>query len=337
MFSKEQRANTFSGIWFVALFAMASTYISEFAIFQQMGISPLIIGILLGMAYGNTLRNRLPKEWVGGIVFSTKQILRTAIVLFGFRVTFNQIIDVGIAGIIVDAIMVVTVFVFGSYIGIKLLKMDRDTAMLTSSGASICGAAAVLATDSVLKAESHKVAVAVATVVIFGTIAMFLYPIMFKMGFLGLDEKAFGIYIGATVHEVAHVVASGGAISPVVAESSIIVKMARVMLMAPFLIILGYYLSKTANTNSQTKILIPWFAVMFVVVAGFNTLDLLPKDIISVINQIDTFMLTMAMCALGMESNFAKFKNLGMKPFYLAGILFIWLLVGGYFITTLFV
>ncbi len=338
-FSKENRANTFSGILFVALFAMAATYLAEFKVFKELGISPLIIGIVIGMFYANTLRNKLPQEWVPGIIFSTKTLLRAAIVFYGFRLTFQNIAEVGIAGIVVSTIMVATTFIIGYYVGVKFLGLDRDTSILTSAGSSICGAAAVLATEPVVKAEAYKSAIAVSTVVLFGTIAMFLYPFLYKSGILGFDPKEMGIYIGGTVHEVAHVVAAGNAVGTVTAENAVIVKMIRVMLIAPFLLILGFWLAKSATgavKGEKTKVAIPWFAVLFIAVAGFNSLDLLPKNVVNTINELDTFALTMAMSALGMETNFSKFKGVGMKPIYLALILFAWLLVGGYVVTKIF-
>ncbi len=334
-FSKENRADTLSGIWFVALFAMASVYLSEFAIFQNNGISPLIIAIVLGMMYGNTLRNQLPNEWVPGIVFSAKKILRFAIVFYGFRITFQQIVEVGLAGLIISIAMVVSTFLIGVFVARKFFKLDSETSFLTAAGSSICGAAAVLATEPVVKAEPHKSAIAVSTVVLFGTIAMFIYPLLYSSGILDMDLYTFGIYTGATIHEVAQVVAVGGAYGTEAADNAIIVKMTRVMMIAPMLIILGIYLSKVAksDTSEANKLVIPWFALYFILVAGFNSFHLLPLNIVDTINQIDTFLLTMAMAALGMEASFAKFKNIGMAPVYVAFIMFLWLMVGGYFIT----
>lgn len=334
-FSKEKRADTISGIWFVALFAMASVYLSEFALFQNMGISPLIIAIVLGMIYGNTLRNKLPEAWVPGIVFSAKKILRFAIVFYGFRITFQQIADVGLAGLIISIAMVVTTFLLGVFVARKFFNLDSQTSFLTAAGSSICGAAAVLATEPVVKAEAHKSALAVSTVVLFGTIAMFIYPLLYSSGILDMDLYTFGIYTGATIHEVAQVVAVGGAYGGEAADNAVIVKMTRVMMIAPMLIILGIYLAKTVktDTSSANKLVIPWFAVYFILVAGFNSLNLLPLNVVDTINAIDTFLLTMAMAALGMEASLAKFKNIGMAPVYVALIMFIWLMVGGYFIT----
>jgi uncharacterized integral membrane protein (TIGR00698 family) len=117
----------------------------------------------------------------------------------------------------------------------------------------MCGAAAVLATEPVVKAESHKTSVSVATVVVFGTIAMFLYPILYKAGLFGFDAKQMGIYIGASVHEVAHVVGAGNAISPETADVGIIVKMARVMLLVPLLMVLSYFISKQSATSTTKQ------------------------------------------------------------------------------------
>jgi uncharacterized integral membrane protein (TIGR00698 family) len=334
MFTKENRGNTFNGILFVALFALAAMQIATIPIIKHMALSPLIIGIVIGVFYANTLRHKLPAEWVPGIIFSTKYILRFAIILYGFRITFQNIFAVGVPGIIVSVIIVFGTFTIGYIIGTRVFKLDRDTAILTSVGSSICGAAAVLATEPVINAKPYKSAVAVATVVIFGTTSMFLYPFAYKAGLVPLSPEAMGIYIGGTIHEVAHVVGAASAISPDVAKTAVIVKMIRVMMIAPFLIILGIWLSSRGVSTKKT-ITIPWFAVIFILVAGFNSLHLLPSGAVGVINSFDTFLLTMAMTALGMETTVEKFKNVGMKPVYLAFILFLWLIFGGYFIVKL--
>lgn len=334
MFSKENRSHTLNGLLFVALFALAAIQISNLPIIRHIGLSPLIIGIIIGIFYANTLRHKLPKEWVPGILFSTKNILRFAIILYGFRITFQNIFAVGIPGIIVSISIVFGTFIIGYIIGTKLFKLDKDTAILTSVGSSICGAAAILATEPVINAKPYKSAVAVATVVIFGTISMFLYPFAYKAGLIPFSNKEMGIYIGGTIHEVAHVVGAASAINADVAKTAVIVKMIRVMMIAPFLIILGLWLSKNGD-NTKKTVTIPWFAVFFIAVAGFNSLHLLSENTVNIINSIDTFLLTMAMTALGMETTVEKFKNVGMKPVYLAFILFIWLIFGGYFIVTL--
>jgi uncharacterized integral membrane protein (TIGR00698 family) len=335
-FSKENRGNTLSGILFVALFSMAAMFIADYPFFKNLAISPLIIGIIIGVFYANTLRSKLPPEWVPGILFSTKTLLRVAIIFYGFRLTFQNIAEVGLHGILISAIMVITTFIIGYLVGTKIFKFDKETTILISVGSSICGAAAILATEPVLKSKPYKSVIAVSTVVIFGTVSMFLYPIFYNAGYIPFGNTEMGLFIGGTIHEVAHVVGAGNAINDSVATTAVIVKMIRVMMIAPFLIILSIWLvrtSKKISNKAKTKITIPWFAVLFIVVAGFNSLNIIPQNIISDINSVDTFLLTMAMTALGMETNVKKFAGVGLKPIYIASILYIWLIVGGYFIT----
>ncbi len=164
------------GLVFVAIFSLAATYIATLAPIKALGLSPLVIGIVMGIFYANTLHNHIPDAWETGITFSAKKILRFAIVIYGFRITFQQIAEVGLEGFLVSLIMLSTTFIIGTWLGHKIFKMEEDTAMLTASGASVCGAAAVLATEPVLEAEGYKTAIAVSMVVLFGTVSMFLYP-----------------------------------------------------------------------------------------------------------------------------------------------------------------
>jgi len=345
-FTKQNRKETFSGIIFVAIFASIATMLSNITPIKALGISPLVIGIVMGIFYANTIHNKIPTKLGTGITFSAKKILRFAIVFYGFRITFQQIAEVGMSGFMVSFIMLSTTFLLGTFLGIKVFKMDRDTSMLTASGASVCGAAAVLATEPVLKAQEHKTAIAVSMVVLFGTISMFLYPILYATiiepatGFLHMTPQEFGIYVGGTIHEVAQVVAVPASVagSPIeMANSAVIVKMTRVILIAPLLILLGLYLSyeakKKGGIGSEIKLVIPWFAVYFIAMAGFNSLGIIPQNIVDVINNIDTFLLTMAMSALGMGTIFSKFKGLGLAPIYTALSMFIWLVVGGFIVT----
>lgn len=321
------------GILLIGLFSCAAFYIGSAQVFVDLSFSPMIIGIILGMLYANSLRNHLPETWVPGIQFCSKKILRLGIILYGFRLTFQDVVNVGIAGILIDAIVVTVTIIGGVYIG-KLLKMDKDIALLTSVGSGICGAAAVLGAESTIQTKPYKTAVAVATVVIFGTISMFLYPIAYRSGILNLSPNEMGIYAGSTLHEVAHAVGAGNAMGDEISNVAIIVKMIRVMLLVPVLFILGYWVATQANkgntNNTKGKIAIPWFAVGFLVVIGFNSFDLLPLNIVNTINYIDTFLLTMAMVALGAETSIDKFKKAGAKPFILALILYVWLVCGGW-------
>lgn len=348
---KENRADVLHGILLIVLFSFSAFYIAEFELVKKLSFSPLIVGIVLGMLYANSLRNKLPSTWVPGIKFCSKEILRAGVVLYGFKLTFQQVAAIGLPAIVADLVVVVGTLLLGIAVG-KLLKVDIETALMTSVGSAICGAAAVLGAEPVVKCEAHKTAVAVSTVVIFGTLSMFLYPIMYRIGIMdGLSDQAVAVYVGSTLHEVAHVVGAGNAIDTAggdVADAATITKMIRVMLLAPVLVLLSLCLSRMRKNEhgvlhkTKNRITIPWFAFYFLIVIGINSFlqssNFIPVDIlknsVNIINNIDTFLLTMAMTALGAETSFDKFKQAGAKPFYLAGILYVWLVVGGYFLVT---
>ena len=351
MFSKENRANTIHGILLIALFSFAAFYIAEIPFVKSLSFSPLIVGIILGMLYANSLRNKLPETWVPGIKFCTKQILRAGIVLYGFRLTLTQVAAVGLPAVVIDTIIVAGTIFLGVWLG-KLLKMDKDTSLMTATGSAICGAAAVLGAEPVVKCEGHKTAIAVSTVVIFGTISMFLYPILYRAGMLdALGDTGVAIYTGSTLHEVAHVAGAGNAMDPTdtlgIAGTATITKMIRVMMLAPVLVIMSFALAgrkKAATeggTTQKSKITIPWFAFGFIGIICLNSLLQYLFGVDSVkeiplngaIEYIDTFMLTMAMTALGSDTSMEKFKQAGAKPFLLAGLLYIWLLGGGSLLT----
>lgn len=325
------------GILLIALFACAAFYIAEIQFLKDISFSPMIIGIILGMLYANSLRNNLPETWVPGIQFCSKKLLRLGIILYGFRLTLTDIFEVGVSAIVIDAIVVTVTILGGVWIG-RMLKMDKETALLTSVGSGICGAAAVLGAESTIRTQPYKTAVAVATVVIFGTISMFLYPILYNSGMLGLSPQEMGIYTGSTLHEVAHAVGAGNAMGEQVGGVSVIVKMIRVMLLVPVLLVLAVWAARRVKTagveggEAKGKIAIPWFAILFLVVICFNSLNLLPEVFVDAINYFDTFLLTMAMAALGAETSIEKFKKAGAKPFILAAILFVWLIFGGWFL-----
>ena len=352
--TSEARKSMLHGILLIALFSCAAFYITDFEFIKKLSFSPLIVGIVLGMLYANSLRNNLPETWVPGIKFCSKQILRIGIILYGFRLTFQSVIAVGTEAVVIDLIVVVLTLLFGISAG-KLLKMDKDISLLTATGSAICGAAAVLGAESVIRPQPYKTAVAVSTVVVFGTIAMFIYPALYNAGAIPLDETGMGVYTGSTIypalynagaipldetgmgvytgstlHEVAHVVGAGNAMGENISDTAIIVKMIRVILLAPVLLVMSFFTGGKPAAGEKRKVTIPWFAFGFIAVIGFNSLGLLPASAVEFINSLDTFLLTMAMTALGAETGIEKFKQAGAKPFLLATILFIWLTGGGY-------
>lgn len=253
----EKRSSMLHGVLLITLFSCAAFYIGGMSFVKSISFSPMIVGIILGMLYANSLRNNLPETWVPGIQFCSKRVLRLGIILYGFKLTFQDVTAVGLPAIIIDAIIVTVTICGGILIG-KMLKMDKDIALLTSAGSGICGAAAILGVESAIRTKPYKTAVAVSTVVIFGTISMFLYPILYRNGVFALSPQQVGIFTGSTIHEVAHVVGAGNAMGKEISDYSIIVKMIRVMMLVPVLLVISWsttaqHFAKANNGKADVK------------------------------------------------------------------------------------
>ena len=148
----EKRSSMLHGVLLITLFSCAAFYIGEMNFVKELSFSPMIVGIILGMLYANSLRNNLPETWVPGIQFCSKRILRIGIILYGFRLTFQDVLAVGLPAIFIDTIIVTTTILGGILIG-RMLKMDRGIALLTSIGSGICGAAAILGAESTIQTK----------------------------------------------------------------------------------------------------------------------------------------------------------------------------------------
>lgn len=326
------------GLLLCLLLGTAAIALGKLAWLSTHGFSALTVAIVLGMVVGNAVYRRLAASAATGVTFSKQMLLRAGIVLYGLRLTLQDIGHVGAAGLLIDALVLCSTFGLGWLVGTRVFKLDRTTAMLVGAGSAICGAAAVLATEPVLKAHAEKVAVAISTVVVFGTFAIFIYPALYALnlhwGVIAPGADAFGIYAGSTIHEVAQVVAAGRNIGTQTADIAVIAKMVRVMLLAPFLIALSAWLARDARDSLGAKpaLSIPWFAFIFIAVVIAHSCIDLPAVWVAQANDVDTLLLAMAMAALGLTTHVSAIRQAGLKPLLLGALLFAWLIVGGAFI-----
>lgn len=326
------------GLMLVGVMAYGAVWLSQQPWFTRYNIGPLTLGIVLGIVAGNTVFAKLARYTDLGVDYAKSWLLKAGVVLFGFNITFSQLASVGWQGLLADAVMLTATFLLALWLGKKLFQLDLHSCILIGAGSAICGAAAIMATEPVVKAQAHKVSVAVATVVVFGTLSMFLYPLAFPV--LGLSEHSYGIFTGSTIHEVAQVVAAGSAVSEHAATVAVITKMLRVMLLAPFLLLLSFWLSRHAAKPQQgkarlPKVFIPWFAVCFILASGINSLDIVPAAVTQRLLQLDTSLLTMAMVALGLRTQLTAIRQAGVKPLLLAGCLFVFLTLGGFAVNSM--
>ena len=303
------------------------------------GLSSLTLAILLGMILGNTLYPNFSEQLSDGVNFAKGQILRLAIIFYGFKLTLTQVASVGMPAVMTDALVLTSTFLLTYWLGTRWLKVDKQTTLLIGAGASICGAAAVIAAEPVVKAEAHKVTIAVATVVVFGTIAMLLYPFLYQLGWLQpwLNAQQYGIYTGSTIHEVAQVVVAGNAVSTEVGNTAVVTKMIRVMMLAPFLLILSFTLTTASSKNGEKlslmkrvqQVKVPWFAFVFILVVLLHTWVPMTAGFERSMVMLDDVLLTMAMFALGLTTHLSAIKQAGVKPLILGAMMFAWLIIGG--------
>ncbi|WP_062309766.1 YeiH family protein [Polynucleobacter sinensis] len=321
--------------------SIAAIISHHFPLMSKFGLSMLTLAIIVGIIFGNFPFGRvLAKCGVNGLNFSKQRLLRLGIILYGFRLTYADIKIVGLSGILIDAMILFTTFLLAIYLGIKKFELDKNAVILMGAGNSICGAAAILATEPLLKSSNDQTTSAISTVVLFGTLSIFLYPsIYFLIQFLigiQLDPSLYGKYIGSTVLEVAQVVASSNLINDEVSNIAVITKMVRVMMLGPFLIFLSIYTSYDKNSRANQSLLvykpknyIPWFAVVFLVCIGINSVLTFSSSIKDALIFTDNFLLAMAMGALGFTTDISSLLKTNIKLFRLAIFLFCWLVIGG--------
>jgi uncharacterized integral membrane protein (TIGR00698 family) len=318
---------------------------------QSHGMSALTVAILLGIVVANTVYVHVAGACDTGVSFSKQTLLRAGVILYGLRLTLQDIGHVGIAGVLIDAVVLTSTFALAYVLGTRLFGLDRTTAILIGAGSAICGAAAVMATEPIIRAKAEQVTVAVSCVVVFGTLAIFLYPMLYSLNthwqLIPAGPQAFGVYTGSTIHEVAQVFAAGRSVSAETADTAVVTKMVRVMMLAPLLIALSAWSTRAAGhthtevnqsdaaVGAKRRLRIPWFAFGFIGMVLFNSLALLPQGVRSALVDVDTFILAMAMAALGLTTHVSAIHNAGIKPLLLGGVLFVWLILGGGLINAL--
>jgi uncharacterized integral membrane protein (TIGR00698 family) len=214
---KERVHRLWPGLAIAMVISALAFLMARVPVLTALGLSALTIAIILGALFGN-IGHRLvtgPRAQPG-LQFAQKTLLRLGVALYGLNLSLPQILQVGPAASVADVFIVSSTILVGWWVGYRWLRMDRDMVLLTSAGSGICGAAAVVATESVLGSAPHKTSAAVGQVVLFGSLAMLVYPLLFSLS--KVARAPFGVYVGSTVHEVAQVVAIGktigGATSP---------------------------------------------------------------------------------------------------------------------------
>lgn len=308
------------GIGLTLALAVAAKYLAGFPFLSIMG--QLVIAILLGIVWRAVIG--VPEQAMAGISFSSKRLLRFGIILLGMRL---NLVDIAHAGSKVLAIAVINILftIFAVYGIARLFKVEKRLGILTACGTAICGAAAVVAISPQIKANDDETAIGAATVAILGTIFTLIYTLLFPV--LGLTNQGYGIFAGATLHEVAHVIAAAAPGGKDAVDLAVIVKLTRVALLVPVAIVIGTWASREEHKEngneakaSWKSIPIPWFIFGFLAMSGVNTLGVIPVALATQVVVAAYLLIAMAMAGLGLNVDIATFRRLGMKSF-LAGLM----------------
>lgn len=307
---------------------------------SRYGLSALTLAMCAGMVAANTL----PRHWLTplapGMQVARHHLLRLGVALYGLRLTFASIAALGLPGIVVPLVMLLATLLFGTWVGSSWFGLSRREAILVSAGSAVCGAAAAIAVSSVVRTDDRQTAVAVATVVLFGTVGMLLYPYLFELAtshwHWPVSERMFGIFTGATLHEVAQVIAAGKMISEPTADAAVVAKMVRVLALGPLLLVMALWpragAAEAQPGNSRVRGIlksVPWFAVGFVAVMAVNSAGVVPSAWKGGLVALDNWLLACAMLAIGLHTRIGDLLRAGRKPLALAAVLFVFLMSVG--------
>lgn len=321
------------GLVITLIIALAAKAFSLIPYLDIMG--QLVIAILIGIVWRASAG--VPAIAEEGIHFASKKLLRLGIILLGMRLNLMDIIHAG-PKVFAIAVINITFTMIVVYALCRVFKVDKNLSVLTASGTAICGAAAVVAIASQIKSDEKETAVGAATVAILGTIFTLLFTLLYPV--LGLTPSGYGIFSGATLHEIAHVIAAADPGGSGAVDIAVIVKLTRVALLVPVAILIGVFMSKGSprqdSGSSRSSVQIPWFILGFLLVSGINSLGIIPAQAASYIVLLAYMFIAMAMAGLGLNVDIAAFRKLGIRSFSAGLIGSVMLSVLGYVLVIIF-
>lgn len=302
-----------NGIIVVIIVTFISYLIQGIDFISDLKLSSLIIAILVGALIKNTIGVR--ESMKDGIKFCSKKVLRLAVIMLGFRLSLGDIGRIGFKSLILIVIISTLTLIFSEYVGRKF-NISKKLSILIAAGTSICGAAAIAAVNSIIKADEEDVAFSIGVITIFGTIFMFVYPIIFRL--MNLDTLSYSVWAGSSIHEVAQVVAAGNGASLQAETTATLVKLTRVLYIIPVTVVLSLLENRKNKDKkfSLKDISVPWFVIMFLVVVILNSVISIPKEISKTLINIDGYLMTAAMAGLGLDLSFSSMRKVGVKPVY---------------------
>lgn len=293
-------------------------------------LSPMILSIIVGILIQNLVGS--PAQVLPGIAFAMKRILRLGIILLGLQITLEQIVKLGASALAVIALTLVATFVAIRYAG-RLMGVDRALTDLIAAGTAVCGASAVIAANTVAAGKDEDVAYAVASVTILGSASMLIYPLLAVP--LGLDDFGYGLWTGATVHEVAQVTAASFQHSDAAGQSGTVAKLTRVVMLAPLVFAMALLKGRVQGESTKARTPMPWFVLGFVALVLANSALDLPQTFHVSVALVATFLLSMALAAMGLQTDIGKLRARGLRPLLLGVFGWVFIATFGFSMVTL--
>ena len=291
-------------------------------------LSPMILAVFLGVIFHALMG--VPVACNDGVKFSLDKLLKIAIVFLGLQLSFAQLIAVGWQGLVVIGVTLSSTFLFCLWVGQKL-GLDPRLTRLIAAGTSICGASAVVATNTVIRGKDEHVAYAISVVTLFGFLSMLLFPMAAHL--MSLTPETFGFWAGTSIHETAQVIGAAFQGGQESGETGTIAKLARIMFLVPVILILGCSSSdrkvEQAGATKAKRLPVPWFVIGFVVLVALNSIWILDPALQQQIKFGNKFLLTVALTAMGLRMNFSELREAGAGPLYLGALAWVFVSVVG--------
>ena len=273
-------------------------------------VSALLLVILLGIAWKSLAP--MPAATLPGIALAQRPILRWAVAGLGFRLSVSEMLAIGAPALAVVVVSTAAALLFGWWIA-RRLGVGEKLGLLLGVGGAVCGASAVVAAESVVQGEKQDAAVAIGVITLLGTIGIVIYPLLGHA--MGMSPLVYGVWDGASLHEMAQVVAAGFGVSDEAARVATVVKLARIALLAPIVLYLGWSLRHQHRAAGTAHVApVPWFLVVFVLCAVVNSLGWLPAPVTDLIRRGDLWLLCVGMAGVGLQAGFSDLRRAGLRP-----------------------
>ncbi|MEH7386526.1 YeiH family protein [Bacillus sp. JJ1521] len=280
---------------------------------------PLIGGAVMAIIIGILVRNflRIPAIYTEGISYTLKTLLKTAIVLLGFGLSFVSIFQLGFEAILLVIVAVLAGILF-TFILAKLFKLEGNIPLLVSLGTAICGATAIVTSSPIVRAKEEETAYAINTIFAFNVLAVLFYPLIGQL--FSMPDHIFGMWAGVAIHDTSSVVAAGYSYSSAAGDTSVVIKLIRTLMFVPVTLILSIFISLKSSGNNTNKVKInrifPTFILFFAGAVALNTIFSLPTSLTSVTDGVAKFLILMVMASVGLGTDFKKIKSIGLRPLF---------------------